>query len=761
MKTPLELKQILINSSERIESATESLDVSLSQTKVKDSSGNVGKNIFNLIESIQENLQNLSKSLESPFKIAVVGSQGTGKSSLVNLLIGEALMPSTISENESAVIKLAYPYEENLNNKAVFELINGEQVVMEIDQAKIIIDKNRRSSKDDEFIRNTKYVTFYYKLNRLEKIEIINTPGMNVLTEDFYPKVKHLFVESDVILWVNGGEKILDSFNSWLIKMIHADNNKIVGFITFPDKLYRMDPKDGVTDVVTQFMENLEEDKLIRFNDEVALFIFNGLYAQIGQGQKSNIKCIQDLDRLDDDESNLRMLHNYWNHGFAYSDDSDKVKILKDLKLYGIQDCNDLGAEFVLNEFVDNLLKKGICEKENEDNGALYTELGLKLLDEASQFEAFNKFTGDYLIPESKKGKSIHVIDRLQRMLSTTESKDNLYATLLSIESEFKGKINELDSEEKQKNQDFENLIEYLKIEIYNWHEDNIGNEKNLYVEELVNAFSDDIEKEIDIKDLLYELVVSSTMRFFGSKKESAISKKISKIIEKNVEDIFPKALEKYAVLIGNNIELILLRKGKELYLDKDKDFNKEGNASSNFKSFEYNNNSKKLSSTITKILGPLIKNLLIKVAKKDLRKGANNFLKTRLIKPLVILIRKLLTKAGIKLVKGKAASSAGKSILGPVGWALIIYDIVDTVLEVKNMFKNLKESIKDSLNNEKEFGNTFITEGRNVVDMMVDEVNNSLQNEIFQSSQEANKIRNGLNSCEILKEEFNKLREL
>ena len=231
------LKLDLIYSSDRLLEISNNLSSELSTIKTSDSSGRDEQNLEDVIKSLSAKFRQFSEELDTPFKIAVVGSQGTGKSSVVNLLLGEALMPSTTLENESAVIRLAYPTDKYPNGQAVFELFDGNVLQKTIEEATIIIDKNKRNSTDDSFVKRIKFVTFYVESEKLKKIELVNTPGMNVLTDDFYPKVKHLFIEADIILWVNSGEQILDDFNSWLIKKIHADNNKIVGLITFPDKL--------------------------------------------------------------------------------------------------------------------------------------------------------------------------------------------------------------------------------------------------------------------------------------------------------------------------------------------------------------------------------------------------------------------------------------------------------------------------------------------------------------------------------------------
>jgi GTPase SAR1 family protein len=746
------LKTDLNYASERLLDIKNSLPTKLKEIKSADSLGEDKQDVFEIIEGLRTRFLQYSADLESPFKIAVVGSQGTGKSTLVNLLLGESLMPSTTSENENAVIRVAYPTDKSLINQAVFEFNDDSTEQTSIEEANILIDKATRKKEDDEKVKNIKYVTFYLDNSKLKEIELINTPGMNVLTEDFYPKVKHLFTEADVILWVNSSEQILDKFNSSLIERIHSDNNKIVGVITFPDKLYRQDENVGVTDVVNQFMHNIEKDRLIRIDGKVGLFILNGKFAQVAYSQKKNLKFINDLDEIEDDEEKLKMIFNFLHHGFAYSDDKENIEILKNYNLYGLEENEGakLNDEFDLKSFFKFCIDKDFCKIDKEANSAIYTEIGRELMGEVSQYNSFGRFSEDYLVPLSKESKYESVFGRLNRALSETESKNNSISRLLQIKELLELEKDKLGTTEKERLTNFENIITELKGEYFNWNKKEIRFQTDKFTDELISVISKGIDEEISMTDFFKEIGGTLIPKFLKSNKETAISKKINEIIQNAIETVLTESIEKVASDSNTQIEYILIKMQKDYLSNKNIEVN---NVEQDYSDLNSGLDTGEILKSITKLLKPvlnkLIKDLLIKMAKKDLRKGANNFMKKNIIKPIVILIRKLLKKGAQKAITEKSAQAATKGAMGPAGWLMLIYDVASIGNDLRNMYKETKETLKESLKNEPSFSNIFKEEANRVYTIIIDEVVKELGQNFTKDKKDETYILEGISGCE------------
>ena len=179
-----------------------------------------------LLEICGEGLEKigaLRDSLTEPFKIAVVGVQGTGKSTLINLLLGEPIMTSHYDETEGSIIKLSHTENVELEKKATVKYFTDREGVYTEEwisrdefYRRIDLSTNGELKKNAAYRDSIAFFEIYCRNPLLRSIQFINTPGLNTVTADFLEKVKHLFIGADLVVWMNKRNQILDSFTPGL-----------------------------------------------------------------------------------------------------------------------------------------------------------------------------------------------------------------------------------------------------------------------------------------------------------------------------------------------------------------------------------------------------------------------------------------------------------------------------------------------------------------------------------------------------------------
>lgn len=155
-------------------------------------------------------------------KISVIATMSSGKSTLINSLLGEELMPSKSEACTAKIIRI-----DNNSNSDTFKLIkvNGSEKIKEVNVEEI--NKLNIDESIEEITIEGKIDAF----SRFNNIQLIDTPGPNNSLDSKHKKTTMEFIKNeltDIMIFILDGSKLLTDDESYLVqKIIEETEGKI------------------------------------------------------------------------------------------------------------------------------------------------------------------------------------------------------------------------------------------------------------------------------------------------------------------------------------------------------------------------------------------------------------------------------------------------------------------------------------------------------------------------------------------------------
>jgi GTPase Era involved in 16S rRNA processing len=707
----------------------------------------------NLLEIFREGLKKINAlrdSLTEPFKIAVVGAQGTGKSTIINLLLGEPIMISHYDETEGSIIKLVHTEDSERERKASIKYFTDrdgvyrEEFISRDEFYRLINLSTNAKLKTDAIYRDSiAFFEIYSRNPLLRAIQFINTPGLNTVTADFLQKVKHLFIEADVILWMNKRNQILDSFNTKLMPQIHRDNRNIIGILGFADDLYQSDHVNGVRDVLKEFFEETEKKMLLRKESggkqRVCFFLYNGLAAESALGMKPDRFISEANDVLPGEEASLRMLWNYLNHGFPFVDED--TALMEDFSLWHEHNRGGLTQKievevFDKDHFVEWLRSNRFIQK--KDRGYGLTEKGKTLLLKSSMLPTIQDFAQEVIFDRALQAK----ISRVKEGVNRLYGPGNILSVIKKKKGDYQEIIEEEDRDFARAQKEMVALKETFGFRYREWYVGRIQRYAGQMSRNLVKRILEEMGKRISKKDLWKEFLKQMTPQIFRGDDEGPVMTEISRIIEAEFEALAEAKTERIIAEAVEEVRNIITEpsmgsvrerrvQNRELRTGKRRPDSLEvkyGIKKVRFNDAELNEVMKKLMDKLGKMMGTLIK----KMAASGMRKKGMAKFKKLFVK----VFRKVSSKLIMDYAKQQAeiAPAKGMPILG---WLLIIKDLIELGLMLNEMLDELKGKLENAV---KENEDDFFDHFRKVLEPAYLEVQTTIFEGLEESFQPKNK---------------------
>ncbi|HEX9830089.1 MAG TPA: dynamin family protein [Thermodesulfobacteriota bacterium] len=168
-------------------------------------------------EELQNKLKVVRENLETLFSIVFIGEFSTGKSSVINALLGQKILPEGITPTTDKITIL------------------------------------KHGDAKDEYLENGNYYISIPE-NRLKGFVIVDTPGTNVTLEQHEQITQEFIPRADIVFFVIGAERAMTGSEARLIRFIKEDWLKNIVFL-----LNKIDIAEG-DDELTELIQYSERE---------------------------------------------------------------------------------------------------------------------------------------------------------------------------------------------------------------------------------------------------------------------------------------------------------------------------------------------------------------------------------------------------------------------------------------------------------------------------------------------------------------------
>ena len=271
----------------------EKVNIELEYTPAKESSDRLNQ-LKELVKDMREGPfeelkseeveRNFNKAINSEFEIAVIATMSSGKSTLINSMLSQELMPS---KNTACTAKITRIKDnDNLDKfRAVCKNIN-EEVVVTVDDVDIENMKDFNDNKEISFINLEGNIEKFSSEDM--NLVLIDTPGPNNSQDASHAEFTYKVIKDQdskpIVLYVLNGTQLGINDDSHLLSQV-AESMKVGGkqskdrFIFAVNKIDDFDPEEEdislMLDNVTKYLEKhgIEEPNIYPVSAELAKVI--------------------------------------------------------------------------------------------------------------------------------------------------------------------------------------------------------------------------------------------------------------------------------------------------------------------------------------------------------------------------------------------------------------------------------------------------------------------------------------------------------
>jgi small GTP-binding protein len=198
--------------------------------------------------------------LDQPLLVTVMGEFKSGKSSFVNAFIGADVAPTGITPTTATINVVRYGRERG------GRIFGHDGSVLELGWDELMAHLQALSPDASKTIDR---VEILVPLPQLEKINIIDTPGLNSIQPEHEATALGFIAKADAIVWVFSANQTGKSTEKKALQTIREEGKRVLGVLNKADQLSASDLAE-VTSFVTNQLGDLVET-IIPFSARKAL----------------------------------------------------------------------------------------------------------------------------------------------------------------------------------------------------------------------------------------------------------------------------------------------------------------------------------------------------------------------------------------------------------------------------------------------------------------------------------------------------------
>lgn len=148
------------------------------------------------VETHSSRLQHIIENLQQTLKVFVIGEVKAGKSSLINILVGQQISPTNILEATASLWEIGYGQEDTVS----IEYHNGLSEKIPFDQVQSVLSITNQENL--EKAKDIAYVKVRTRKHDFRELLLIDSPGLATVTEQNAQLTRNVLEDVDIALWV-------------------------------------------------------------------------------------------------------------------------------------------------------------------------------------------------------------------------------------------------------------------------------------------------------------------------------------------------------------------------------------------------------------------------------------------------------------------------------------------------------------------------------------------------------------------------------